>query len=368
MTNAVDIAQSGSNNVTMRNRIINGGMAIDQRKSGAIVATTTTGAFSYTVDRWAYFVDAASKFTVQQTPSATETGYATRVGAGFTNYLAMTSTSAYTAGSSEILVMSQPIEGFNFSDMAWGTANAKTVTLSFWAYSSLTGTHSGSIGNGVGYSYPFSFSIPTANTWTQISVTIAGPTTSTWPTNNTANAYLFFNMGCGSARLSTAGAWTATASYGATGSVSLVGTNGATFYITGVQLEKGSTATPFEQRLYGTELALCQRYYYKQQSTGAASYFGVGTVNSSTLVVALIKFPVALRTAPSALEQDGTAGDYRVTVGATSTNCSSVPVFNSGDVWGATVQFTVASGLTIAQSALLRSVNSTAYLGWSAEL
>jgi len=210
----------------------------------------------------------------------------------------MTSTSAYTAGASEIFLMSQIIEGFNFSDMAWGTANAKTVTLSFWAYSSLTGTHSGSIGNGAGYSYPFSFSIPAANTWTQISVTIAGPTTSTWPTNNTANAYLFFNMGCGSARLGTAGAWTATPSYGATGSVSLVGTNGATFYITGVQLEKGSTATPFEQRLYGTELALCQRYYFKI-SGGSGSRLGIGHNISTIGALVNLSFPVTMRTAPT---------------------------------------------------------------------
>jgi hypothetical protein len=249
-------------------------MVIDQRNAGASVTTSSASAFVYTVDRWAYYVNAASKFTVQRTPSATETGYATRVGSGFTNYLAMTSTSAYTPSSTEIMVMVQPIEGFNFADMAWGTVNAKAVTLSFWAYSSLTGTHSGSIGNASGYSYPFSFSIPTANTWTQISVTIAGPTTSTWPTDNTGSPYLFFNMGSGSARLGTAGAWSSASYYGATGSVSVVGTNGATFYITGVQLEKGSTATSFDYRPYGTELALCQRYYqtnYKLFSSGSAS-------------------------------------------------------------------------------------------------
>ena len=262
MTNAVSIAQSGSNNVTFRNRIINGAMVIDQRNAGASVATTTTSAFAYTLDRWAYFVSVASKFTVQRTPSAAETGYATRVGAGFTNYLAVTSTSSYTSGASEIFLMSQCIEGFNFADMAWGTANAKTVTLSFLAYSSITGTHSGSVSNSAGtQTYPFTFTVSSANTWTQVSITIPGSTSGTWATDNSQCLYLFFNTGCGSSKLGTANAWSGTVSYGVTGSVSVVGTNGATFYITGVQLEAGTTASPFEYRQYGTELALCQRYY-----------------------------------------------------------------------------------------------------------
>lgn len=342
MTNVVSIAQSGANNVTMRNRIINGGMVIDQRNNGALVTTPTTAAFVYTIDRWAYYVNAASKFTVQRTPSATETGFATRVGAGFTNYLAMTSTSAYTSSSTDIMVITQIIEGLNFADMAWGTANAKAVTLSFWAYSSLTGTHSGSIGNDLGYSYPFSFSIPTANTWTQISVTIAGPTTSTWPTSNTSCAYLWLNMGSGSARLGAAGAWSATPYYGATGSVSVVGTSGATFYITGVQLEKGSTATPFEQRLYTTELQLCQRYFCKSSSTNVvatngASYlstgmFLAGAANAyiaNSAYTQTNKFPVTMRTEPSTftfintgLPASPTSGAWSMYSGTTWVNAS----------------------------------------------
>jgi hypothetical protein len=300
------------NTFGFKNRLINGNMTIDQRNAGASVATTTASAFTYTVDRWAYYGTVASKFTVQRTPSATETGYATRVGAGFTNYLAMTSTSAYSSGASEIFLMSQCIEGFNFFDVAWGTANAKTVTLSFLAYSSITGTQSGSISNAAGtQTYPFTFTVSSANTWTQVSITIPGSTSGTWATDNTQSAYLFFNMGSGSARLGTANAWTGTVCYGVTGSVSVIGTSGATFYITGVQLEKGSTATSFDFRSYGTELALCQRYYYKtfpqatapaQNTTvysGAINY--VAVLAGANYMSAPVFFPVVMRATPTTI-------------------------------------------------------------------
>jgi hypothetical protein len=269
MTNAVNIAQIGSNNTTFRNRLINPAMVIDQRNAGASVTIPSTLG-QYTLDRWWVQSVSASKFTVQQTPSATETGFATRVGAGFTNYLAVTSLAATSAGSTDYYGLFQQIEGFNTADLAWGTANAKTITLSFLAYSSLTGTFSGSLRNSANNrSYPFSYSIPTANTWTSISVTIAGDTSGTWLTNNSTGIGLVFDIGAGSNYRSTANSWQAGNYYGVTSAVSVLATNGATFYITGVQLEAGSTASPFEYRSYGTELVLCQRY--------AASTFPIGT-------------------------------------------------------------------------------------------
>ena len=220
----------------LKNRIINGAMVIDQRNAGASV-TPTNG--QYTLDRWAASLSQASKFTVQQSSTAP---------VGFINSLKVTSSSAYTVGSSEVFLISHYIEGLNVADLAWGTVNAKTVTLSFQVYSSLTGTFGGSIADSSqAYSYPFTYSIPTANTWTTISITINGPTAGTWLTTNGIGIRIWFGLGVGATLSGTAGAWTATGYYSATGATSVVGTNGATWYITGVQLEIGTSATPFER-------------------------------------------------------------------------------------------------------------------------
>ena len=236
-----------------RNRIINGDMRIDQRNAGASV-TPVTGA--YTLDRWSYYSTQASKFTVQRNAGSVTPP------AGYTNYMGITSTSAFSVAASDYFIMTQAIEGFNVSDLSFGTANAKTITLSFWVYSSLTGTFGGVIENSSqDRAYPFSYTISSANTWEQKSVTIAGDTTGTWVTDNGLGLWLMFSLGAGSTFSGTAGAWVGSQRLGVTGAVSVVGTNGATFYITGVQLEAGSTATDFERRPIGTELELCQRYY-----------------------------------------------------------------------------------------------------------
>ena len=254
-------------NYGFKNRIINGAMVIDQRNAGASV-TPTTGV--HTLDRWlAAAYSASSKFSVQQNAGSVTPP------AGFTNYLGVTSLSAYSVSSSDFLSIIQSIEGFNIADLGWGTANAKTVTLSFWVRSSLTGTFGGSLANQDGSrSYPFSYTITTANTWEYETITIAGDTTGTWLTTNGLGLALRIGLGVGSTYSGTAGAWAAGANYfSATGATSVVGTNGATFYITGVQLEVGSTATSFDYRPYGTELALCQRYFQKSfsQSTAPAN-------------------------------------------------------------------------------------------------
>jgi hypothetical protein len=292
------LLSSDSQYTGMKSRIINGAMVIDQRNAGASVTPT---AAAFTLDRWQASLGAASKFSVQQTPSATETGYAVRVASGFTSYLACTSLSAYTAGASEQFVIRQPIEGLNISDLAWGTASAKTITISALVYSSLTGTFGGSLYNNAGdRSYPFTYSIPVANTWTTISVTIAGDTSGTWLTTNSVGIYVGFAIGAGATVSGTAGAWSSTLYRSATGAVSVVGTNGATFYITGVQLEKGSTATSFDYRPYGTELALCQRYY--QQIGGVNNAFPL--VGGYTGISIDLRFPlllpVVMRTSPTA--------------------------------------------------------------------
>jgi len=274
------------NTFGFKNRIINGGMVIDQRNAGASVTQDTSGT-QYCLDRWNIYGTVASKFTVQQTPSATETGYATRVAAGFTNYLAITSASAYSVSASDVFQLQQMIEGFNTSDLAWGTASAKTVTLSFLVYSSLTGTFGGSLVNSAAnYSYPFTYSIPVANTWTSISVTVAGPTAGTWiGATNGIGIRVYFGLGVGSTNSGTAGSWSANLYRSATGAVSVVGTSGATFYITGVQLEKGSTATSFDYRPYATEFIYCQRYY----EVGESTFYGPAGTNYFPIPFAVYK-------------------------------------------------------------------------------
>jgi hypothetical protein len=236
----------------MKNRIINGAMVQDQRNNGASITPANS---QYLVDRFQFACSQASKFTAQQNAGSVTPP------AGFSNYLGLTTASTVSIGATDYFYIQQKIEGFNTSDLAWGTASAKTVTLSFWIYSSLTGTFGGAINNSAqNYNYPFSYTISSANTWTQISVTITPPTTGTWVTNNGIGMNVIFGLGVGATYSGTAGSWSSNLYVSATGATSVVGTNGATFYITGVQLEVGSSATGFEYRQYGQELALCQRY------------------------------------------------------------------------------------------------------------
>ncbi len=235
------------------NRIINGDMRIDQRNAGASV---TPASGQYLVDRFVYGASQASKFTAQQNAGAVTAP------SGFTNYLGLTVASAVAVGVSDRFRLMQAIEGLNVSDLGWGTANAQAVTLSFWVRSSLTGSFGGAVGNSAGNrSYPFPFTVSSANTWEQKTVTIPGDTTGTWLTTNGLGILLQFSLGAGSNFLGTANTWEAADRVAPSGSASVVGTNGATFYITGVQLEAGSVASPFERRDYGRELMMCQRYY-----------------------------------------------------------------------------------------------------------
>ena len=268
-----DKLDSNAQRMGFKNRIINGAMVIDQRNNGASV-TPASGA--YTLDRWVYNASQASKVTIQQNAGSVTPP------AGFKNYLGLTvGTSAnVTIGAGDYFDLEQRIEGYNIADLDWGTANAKTVTLSFQVRSSLTGTFGGALRNsGSTRSYPFSYSIPVANTWTPISITITGDTSGTWLSTNGVGIYVGFALGYGSTYGNgTAGAWVGSDLESVTGAVSVVSTNSATFYITGVQLEVGSSATGFEYRQYDQELILCKRYYNKSYDAtiapGTASVFG----------------------------------------------------------------------------------------------
>ena len=281
------VVELGKNYTGFKNRIINGAMVIDQRNAGASVATSS-GSTAHTVDRFPVNYSQTSKFTVQQANASNP--------AGFPLALGITSSSAYSVTSTDAFYLQQKIEGYNVADLAWGSASAATVTLSFWVRSSLTGTFGGSIANSAfNRSYPFSYTISAANTWEQKTITVAGDTSGTWLTTTGIGMYVIWSLGAGSTVSGSAGSWTGSGLVSVTGATSVVGTNGATFYITGVQLEKGSTATSFDYRPYGTELALCQRYY----ETGFVVDYQHGNNSAATSTNIPITFLVSKRAAPS---------------------------------------------------------------------
>ena len=345
----------------LRNRIINGDMRIDQRNAGTEVNPAVSS--KYYLDRWEAISNPASKFKIGQNAGGVTPP------TGYTNYLGLTSLSAYTIGAGDGFAVRQLIEGLNISDFAWGTASAATVTLSFWVRSSLTGTFGGSLKNSASdRSYPYTYTISVANTWEQKTVTIAGDTSGTWLTTNGIGINLFFSIGSGATYSGTAGAWASANYTSVTGATSVVGTSGATFYITGVQLEVGTVATPFERQLYNAQLAQCQRYYYRVTAAGTSRIFGNGYVTSTTVADYTTPFPVTMRDEPTALEQTGTASNYIVVAGSGGVTCSAVPTYLTSTQWGAQYRLTVASGLTTGQAVLCRSATGGTYLGWSAEL
>jgi hypothetical protein len=310
-----------------KNRIINGAMVIDQRNAGASV-TNAVGGNVYAVDRFDMFGSQASKFTAQQNAASVTPP------AGFKTYLGITSSSAYTVGASESFSVRQRIEGFNTADLDFGSASASTITFSFWVRSSLTGAFGGCFYNANGDRfYPFTYSISSANTWEQKTVTVAGDTTGTWAgATNGIGLVAQFSLGAGASVSGTAGAWTGSAALQPTGSTSVVGTNGATWYITGVQLEKGSTATSFDYRPFGTELALCQRYFCSSFPSTVAPAQNTGTAyNNMPLVNATIAqylasqffFPVAMRSVPTITLYNPSAANAQARNYSTGTDCSS---------------------------------------------
>jgi hypothetical protein len=331
-------------------------MVIDQRNAGASV-TLNDGVFP--VDRFRGIITQSSKLTAQQLTSSPPVG--------FTNYLAITSSSAYSVGSGDTFSIQQRIEGFNVADLGWGTANAKTVTLSFQVYSSLTGTFGGSLLNSANTrSYPFSYTVASANTWTSISVTIAGDTSGTWVTNNGVGIKVGFGLGSGATYSGTAGAWAGAEYYQPTSTVSVVGTNGATFYLTGVQLEVGTQATTFDYRSYGTELALCQRYYV--QFLGNEVYETLGSGMSSTSQQGFIPVPLPVKMRSNPTLSYSTVSLLRWAQLDNAWAGTALTLDHSSP-YAPFIYLTVASGMTSYRAGFITANNSTsAYVGFSAEL
>ena len=274
-----------------KNRIINGAMMIDQRNAGASYAQSTT--LLYGLDRWKTDIDVGTgRWSVQQVSDAPT---------GFTNSLKVTITTQESQPASARHHVYQPIEGYNISDLGFGTVNASQITASFWVKTSVTGIHSLNVAS-YDYVYTTSYTVNSADTWEYKTITIPGAAAGTWDITNEAGLFLEFTLGGGTDEIVTANTWRADIATGiVVGSVYLPATSGATWQITGVQLEKGSTATSFDYRPYGTELALCQRYFYSRiYNDGSLTYVSTGGFfNTTTQLLTFMSHPVTMRTTPS---------------------------------------------------------------------
>jgi hypothetical protein len=342
----------------LKNRIINGDMRIDQRNAGASTTPTTS---TYSLDRWISILTAASKFSVQQNAGSVTPP------AGFTNYLGVTSLSAYSVPAGDFLTIAQKIEGYNIADLGFGTANAKTITISFWVRSSITGTLGGCLINGdTTRSYPFTYTISSANTWEQKTVTILGDTSGTWAKTTSAGMSLNFGLAVGSTYSGAANSWSSGGYYGATGVTNTLATNGATLYITGVQLEIGTSATPFERRLYGQELANCQRYYIRYghpvNTPADGQRFATAIGSSSTEVLGIIPTPCSMRATPTSTYNSVGVGNSAGVAQLTSLTTTAI---HSNSIY---VVGTFASGISSNSAYQFRYYSATAFMDFSAEL
>ena len=340
---------------TGANKIINGDMVIDQRNAGASVSLGN-GSY-YITDRWAArlntTVGGPATMTGQQVADAPS---------GFYYSLKFTgSGSVATPAANDYTMAWQGIEGLNCTDLNFGTANAKSVTLSFWVKSSLTGNFGVSIRNvaGSGSTYMVSYNIPVANTWTLITATIVGDTSGTWPTDNSAWAYVYFDLGVGTTYsiAASAGTWTnGSAPFGLTGGVKLIANAAATLQITGVKLEVGSIATPFVPDNYSDSLVKCQRYYCKTfpQATAPATNLNassgclmIGSLNLANAGMLMWLFPVTMRANPTITRYgiksantnwtNFTNSNVATTSGANVISEQSTCVYSNGDGTAAAV-------------------------------
>ena len=297
-----------------RNLIINGAMQVAQRGT-----SFTSPSNVYTLDRWFSTDNTGASVTVSQDSDAPD---------GFTNSAKITVNTADTSlATNSVCLLRQNIEGVNFSQCGFGSGSAKDVTISFWVKSSITGQYSVAINNAAyDRSYVAGYTISSANTWEYKSVKITGDTSGTWLNSFSIGAAVHFPVAVEAGKITSGGAWTSGFNYGVTGQVNFVGTTGATFQITGVQLELGKVATPFEHRSYGEELALCQRYY-TQTNFNVQAYHGASTFASEN-----IHWQQRMRATPTTTLTAGTTSNVSTTyVYDTTDNGCRIEILASND-------------------------------------
>jgi hypothetical protein len=356
MTQAAILAASGSPGTTtgFKNRIINGNMVISQRNGTTSTSATDS---TYNLDRWKIRCGTNSKFTTQQVTTAP---------AGFSYSTLITSSANTSLGVSDYYFIAQLIEGFNSADLGFGTANAKTIAISFWVQSSITGSFGGAVQNGNGTrSYPFGYTISAANTWQQVTVTIPGDTSGTWTGASTSvGLELRLNIASGSNLLGTANVWASADYQGPSGSTNLLATNGNTMNITGVQLEVGTTATNFDFRSYGTELSLCQRYLPAWTAPGGAdAAFAAGGCANTTVAAFTVIYPVPARVPATGVTVTNSSY-FSVWFGTSGATASSITFAGRSSANACQINLTT-TGLTAGYAAQLgfnTSASSTSVL------
>jgi hypothetical protein len=346
-SNNVITSQSG------KNLIINGNMSINQRGNYSTTVNSTN--VTPAVDRWlGRGKGSAGVFNILATAENSN---------GFNNHVVLDVTTASTPSGTDSYRFQQMIEGYNIGKLNWGTANAKSITLSFWAKSTLTGTFGGSVANGDYNRFnPFSYTISSANTWEYKTVTIAGDTSGTWHTTSGLGIRLNFSIGAGPDRLGTAGTWSSSVLEGVTGQTNHIATNGSNLRITGVQVEEGTTATPFEHLQYGEQLALCQRYYYKWETSSSNNWVAWAMAANTTNMYGQVPFPTTMRNNPSSIEYSG-LGWW---LGGAVTAFSAVTIAESGKD-SCTMNFT-STGLTAEKMYAVLPNGSNNYIAFNSEL
>jgi len=377
---------SAGNPLMFRNRIINGDFRVDQRAGGVSYTQPAVAPNYGSADRWSVYGRLTSKFSVQQSSVVPQ-------GVGLSNSWLITSLSAYTTVTSDYYGFVQLIEGYNIADFMWGTSYGVPVTVSFWVRSSVAGNYTFNVeGPSLTPSYSVQYAIGGTNSWQYVTITIPPPPSgTTFGALNTTGIRLWWDLGSSdtSYAVTTPGVWQAGDKVRVSGSVNLIATNGATMYITGVQLEKGSVATPFEVRPYATELALCQRYYVRFTGDGSYKSLGVASAFSTTAATGIIVAPTSMRAQPSIIDISSSSNTCAYTSsmiqGTTTHTTNDVYLYSAGVNFGFTtiggtgngvaspsynligINLTNGSGITTGWSGMMY-LPTGKYIGFSAEL
>lgn len=370
---------SAGNPLMFRNRIINGDFRIDQRGSASTPVTS-----GYSADRWVFYKNGSFTATLGQVSTPVQLN-------GFQYALKLNITSGASLSAGDYINLGQVIEGFNLADLMWGTPSASPITISFWIYSSITGTFSVALRNSAqNRAFVVNVTINGANAWQYVSINVPGDATGTWVVNNGIGLFTTFTFACGSTnQTSTTGSWATGGSLGTSSTTNFAATTGNAVYITGVQLEKGTVATPFEVRPFGTELALCQRYYVRFTGDGSYKPIGVATAISTTAATGIIVAPTSMRTQVQTIDISSSSNTCGYTSsmiqGTTTYTTNDVYLYSAGTNFGFTtiggtgngmaslswnligINLTNGSGITAGWSGMYY-IPQGKYIGFSAEL